>query len=189
MSVDEKPEAEAREETEVEGNFTRRTFLKLLLGMSFILTVVPFAPMVRFFFAKEQAQGSSSKKIANVKELTEGSSLIFFFPGEEDVDRSILTHLPRELVEQAVAEGKDSLIADGFVAFNTICTHLKCPVEFPEEGVFVCPCHGAGFSEIDGSVLYGPAPRSLPAIRLEVDQGSGDIYAVELIGTIGYGRE
>jgi len=40
----------------------------------------------------------------------------------------------------------------------------------------------------DGKVLAGPAPRPLPMIRLEIEQETGDIYAVELIGKIGYGR-
>jgi Rieske Fe-S protein len=80
-------------------------------------------------------------------------------------------------------------INNRFVAFNSVCTHLSCVIELPNNDTSVCPCHGAIFSVVDGTVLGGPAPRPLPAIKLEIDQVSGDIYATELIGKIGYGRE
>ncbi len=78
---------------------------------------------------------------------------------------------------------------DGFVALNTVCTHLQCVTGFPEEDQIVCPCHGGYFSLVDGTVIDGPPPRPLPMIKLEIEQKTGDIYAVELIGKIGYGRE
>jgi cytochrome b6-f complex iron-sulfur subunit len=35
------------------------------------------------------------------------------------------------------------------------------------QGGFACPCHGSKYSR-DGSVLRGPAPRSLQLARLEI---------------------
>jgi Rieske Fe-S protein len=170
-------------------DLSRRGFLKFLMGISFVLSLIPFTPMVEFFFAKSQENNPSRKKIANKKDLPEGSTIIFFFPGEEDKDRSFLTHLSQEYQQEAKEEGTDQFITDGFVAFNTVCPHLECPIELPDDDVFICPCHGGFFSIIDGTVLGGPVPRPLPAIKLEIDEGTGDIYAVELIGEIGYGRE
>ncbi|MFQ6053794.1 MAG: ubiquinol-cytochrome c reductase iron-sulfur subunit [Candidatus Bathyarchaeia archaeon] len=187
MSSDGASEVEA-EGTGVEGGFSRRAFLKFLLGASVILTVIPFVPMVKFFFSKKAEQASSRKRIANVKELPEGSTKVFFYPGEEDIHRSFLVHLPQGLVERARAEGRDEFITRGFVAFNTICTHLQCPTDFPKEDQIICPCHGGYFSLFDGTVIAGPPPRPLPAIRLEVEE-TGDIYAVELVGKIGRGRD
>jgi Rieske Fe-S protein len=176
-------------EVEEDSNFSRRTFLKFLMGTSVVLTVVPLASLVQFFFTKKAETGELRKKIANVSECPPGETRLFFFPGEEDKDRSFLIHLTEEEVAMAEAEGKAEFITEGFVALNTICTHLQCPSELPEHEVMVCPCHGAGFNKVDGSVAYGPPPKALPMVKLEVDQSSGDIYATELIGKVGIGRD
>lgn len=183
-----------------EGTLSRRAFLKFFFGVSVILSFAPFTLMPTYFFSKETKAPSTRKKIANVNEVPEGSTKVFFFPGEDSMDRSYLIHLSESLREMARVQGRDEFIVDGFVALNGICTHLRCPtylpddhipgcpVENPEVMEIACPCHAAFFSMIDGKVLAGPAPRPLPMIRLEIEQETGDIYAVELIGKIGYGR-
>lgn len=176
-------------EVEEDSKFSRRTFLKFFMGISAVLTVVPFAPMIQFFFTKKEDTASAVQKIANINDVPLGSTLVFFYPGEEDIHRSFLVHLTEEEVAMAEAEGKAEHITDGFAAYNTICPHLQCPTELPEHETVVCPCHGGGFSKFDGSVLYGPPPRALPLVTLEVDQSSGDIMATGMIGKIGTGRE
>jgi len=183
-----KDEGGEEPEEEVEDP-TRRAFLKFLLGLSVILSLIPFAPMRRFFFAKQREEKSSRKLIANVSEVPKGSTKVFFFPGEEALDRSFLTHLPNDLEEQAKELGRDGFITNGFVAFNTVCTHLQCLTDLPKEEQIICPCHGGYFSILDGTVIDGPPPRPLPMIKLEMDTETGNIYAVELIGKIGWGRE
>ncbi len=183
-----KGEGDEEPEDEVEDP-TRRAFLKFLLGLSVVLSLIPFAPMRKFFFALQREVLSSRKLIANASEVPEGSTKVFFFPGEEAMDRSFLVHIPKELEEQAKELGRDEFITNGFVAFNTICTHLQCPTDLPEEEQIICPCHGGYFSIIDGTVIDGPPPRPLPMIKLEMDQETGNIYAMELIGRIGWGRE
>jgi Rieske Fe-S protein len=174
---------------EEEISLPRRAFLRFLLAVSVLLSIAPFAPMSQFFISKKTETPQNRFKIANVSEVAEGSTKVFFYPGDEDVDRSFLVHLPQELADRARDEGKDEFIVDGFVALNTVCTHLQCSTGFPEEDQVVCPCHGGYFSLVDGTVIAGPPPRPLPMIRLEIEQKTGDIYAVELIGKIGYGRE
>jgi nitrite reductase/ring-hydroxylating ferredoxin subunit len=49
--------------------------------------------------------------------------------------------------------------ADGFYAISGVCTHLGCTVRHIGKG-FECPCHGSRF-DASGSVVQGPAPRSL----------------------------
>ena len=176
-------------EAETDGDLTRRTFLKMLMGASAVVSTLTFAPLANFFIAPPPKENKNRKKIANVNDLPEGSSMIFFYPGDESSDRNFLTHLSAEYLEEAQEEGTGQFITDGFVAFNTVCPHLQCPLEFPDDDVFICPCHGGFFSTIDGTVLGGPSPRPLPAIRLEIDKASGDIYAAEVIGKIGYGRD
>ena len=184
-------EDKTNEEIEVEedSKFSRRTFLKFFMGISAVLTVVPFAPMIQFFFTKKEDTSVAVQKIANISDVPPGSTHVFFYPGEEDKDRSFLVHLTEEEVAMAEAEGKAEYITDGFVAYNTICSHLQCPTELPEHEEVVCPCHGAAFSKFDASVLYGPPPRALPIVTLEVDQSSGEILATGMIGKIGTGRE
>jgi cytochrome b6-f complex iron-sulfur subunit len=57
----------------------------------------------------------------------------------------------------------------GFLAVYRRCTHLGCAVPYdPEQGRFVCPCHGSAF-ELDGDVLNPPAPRPLDLFTLTID--------------------
>jgi arsenite oxidase small subunit len=176
-------------ETEPADDPTRRTFLKMLMGASAVMSTLTFAPLANFFIPPPVKENKDRKKIGNTKDLPEGSTMIFFYPGDESDHRSFLTHLSAEYLEEAEEEGTGQFITDGFVAFNSVCPHLLCPIELPHDDVFICPCHGGFFSIIDGTVLGGPAPRPLPAIRLEIDKASGDIYAAEIIGKIGYGRD
>ena len=174
---------------EEDSKFSRRTFLKFFMGISAVLTVVPFAPMIQFFFTKKEDTSAAVQKIANISDVPPGSTHVFFYPGEEDKDRSFLVHLTEEEIAMAEAEGKAEYITDGFVAYNTICLHLQCPTELPEHESVVCPCHGGGFSKFDGSVIFGPPPRALPIITPSVDHSSGEVLATGMIGKIGTGRE
>lgn len=69
-------------------------------------------------------------------------------------------------------------LGDGsFVAYDTICTHAGCTVEWDApDGVLLCPCHGAAFDPSRGAaVLQGPARRPLASIPIVVDQATGTI--------------
>ena len=173
-----------------EKTFTRRLFLKFLIGISGVLAILPLTPVINFFFsAKKVEDKSQEKKIANVKDLPEGSTVVFFYPGEESQDRSFLTHVAPALLEKAKVEERDEFVVDGFVASNSICTHLMCPAELPVGDTIICVCHGGYFDAIDGTVLDGPPPRPFPMVRLRIDPDTGDIFATELVGKIGYGRD
>lgn len=69
-------------------------------------------------------------------------------------------------------------LVDGtFVAFDAVCTHAGCTVEWDRrDRVLVCPCHGAAFDPADGgAVLQGPTDQPLAPIPLIVDDTSGTI--------------
>ena len=68
----------------------------------------------------------------------------------------------------------------GVFAVSTICTHLGCIVKQAEDG-FHCPCHGSAFAP-DGSVLKGPAPKSLP--WLEVTAAGDGVYVIDEGSTV-----
>jgi menaquinol-cytochrome c reductase iron-sulfur subunit len=61
-------------------------------------------------------------------------------------------------------------------ALNPRCTHLGCAYHWEEgkgengAGIFSCPCHSSAF-RADGSVISGPAPRSLDRYQSKVEGG------------------
>jgi thiosulfate dehydrogenase [quinone] large subunit len=66
------------------------------------------------------------------------------------------------------------------VAFDAICTHAGCPVDWDRpQHLLVCPCHGAVYDPAHGAqVLQGPAPSPLSPLRVRVD-ASGEVYALD----------
>jgi len=60
--------------------------------------------------------------------------------------------------------------AGQFKAFNAVCPHAGCPVQF-QSGGFVCPCHGSQFDGKTGAVLSGPASTGLGTIPITVADG------------------
>ena len=66
--------------------------------------------------------------------------------------------------------------ADGSVhAISIVCTHLGCLVN-PSPTGFDCPCHGSRFGHA-GEVIRGPAPKSLPWLKVEA--AGGGSYQVD----------
>lgn len=60
----------------------------------------------------------------------------------------------------------------GYLAYSKICTHLGCPLGLYRQGPqqLMCPCHQSVFNILDGgSVVFGPAARSLPQLPLALD--------------------
>lgn len=64
--------------------------------------------------------------------------------------------------------------ADGaWVAFDAVCTHLGCTVQFePQNQRIHCNCHGGTYDMHTGAVTGGPPPRALTAFHVEVKDGS-----------------
>ena len=64
----------------------------------------------------------------------------------------------------------------GYIAYSKICTHLGCPLGLyrQESQELMCPCHQSVFNVLDGgTVMFGPASRSLPQLPLEIaDDGT-----------------
>ena len=77
-----------------------------------------------------------------------------------------------------------------FKAFSAICTHEGCFVASVSNGTINCPCHGSKFSIKDGSVVHGPATRSLPPIAINVEGTSifeANLLAPEKVGGLSPG--
>ena len=65
--------------------------------------------------------------------------------------------------------------ADGVVAYSANCTHALCPVTGwkAERQLLWCPCHNSEFDPRNGAdVVFGPAPRPLPALPLKIADGA-----------------
>lgn len=74
--------------------------------------------------------------------------------------------------------------ASTFVAVDATCTHEGCTVNAvnPESnGRLICPCHGSQYLP-DGTVVQGPAPRSLTQLETFFDGDS--IVEVEIAGLV-----
>lgn len=60
----------------------------------------------------------------------------------------------------------------GIVAYSKICTHVGCPVGLYEQQThhLLCPCHQSTFDVTDDcKVIFGPADRALPQLKITVD--------------------
>ena len=66
--------------------------------------------------------------------------------------------------------------ADGLLALWRKCPHLGCTVpwrstfsyEGDSEGWYRCPCHGSTYTK-SGVRVFGPAPRSMDTMAIEID--------------------
>jgi ubiquinol-cytochrome c reductase iron-sulfur subunit len=83
----------------------------------------------------------------------------------------------------------------GILAYSKICTHAGCALGLYRKPTFppvepgpalVCPCHYSTFDVADGgSVVFGPAGRSLPQLPLMVDRAGNLRAAGNFSGPVG----
>ena len=61
---------------------------------------------------------------------------------------------------------------DEVTAFNTVCPHLGCFVDYrPEKQDFFCPCHDSNF-DLEGKMKKGVSPRGMDTLDLEIRDAS-----------------
>jgi Rieske Fe-S protein len=152
-------QAEFPYDREDESQVTRREFCNFLFLTSSALLVGAAGFAGKSLYDSRFSKSFTPAKIEGGETLKPGSSLNFFYPGENDTAILIRT-------------------ADGqYHAFEQKCTHLTCPVYFAKERNRIeCPCHEGGFDIETGNVLYGPPPRPLARVDLEIRKG--EVWAV-----------
>jgi arsenite oxidase small subunit len=167
----------------------KREFLKLVAAGGGALAIVALAGAFRTLEFVPQIASSLSwpkLKVTNITNLKLLTPIHFNYP---------LTETPNLLVKLGV-KAKNGVGPDGdIVAFSDICQHLGCFYGFvppngsppcnssynAPEAIGYCCCHGSRYDYVDGAkVIGGPAPRPLPQVQLELDQSTGDIYAVAM---------
>ncbi len=159
---------EHRNENYLLPRISRRDALTLAVLGGAVVLLAPLASLARFLLAPTQTGPVTypRTRVANTKDIALNDSLLFEYPHKDRP--AILIHL-----------------SSGFVAFDSLCTHLGCQVHFDRTLVAgwesnphqnFCPCHGGVFDPSTGKVLGGPPPRALPKIKLEIED-QGEIFA------------
>ena len=135
---------------------TRRTFCNRALLTS--AGVVLAANEIKS--QKENLAVYPPQKIAGAERLIAGSYLYFDYPKSGDAAVLIRS-----------VEGQ-------YLAYSRKCAHLGCSVDYDKNRrCLVCPCHRGVYDARTGYVMYGPPPRPLNQIILEVRAG-GEVWAV-----------
>jgi Rieske Fe-S protein len=144
---------------EEEVQVTRREFCNFLGLTSAALFVGAAGFAGKSVLDARQTEAFIAIRIDGAEALAPGTSLNFHYPTEED--SAILVRS-----------------MDGsYHAFGQKCTHLSCPVYFDRNHQRLeCPCHDGAFDAQTGNVLFGPPPRALDAIELEL-RPNGEIWA------------
>ena len=143
-----------------EAQVTRREFCNFLGLTSAALFVGAAGFAAKAAIDARSTETFAPAKIEGAEALAPGTALNFSYPTEKD--SAILV---RSL--------------DGsYHAFGQKCTHLACPVYFDRgHQRLECPCHEGAFDSQTGEVLYGPPPRPLDIVNLEVREG-GEVWAI-----------
>ena len=81
--------------------------------------------------------------------------------------------------------------AGGVVAYSIICVHTGCPITAwvkaagGDKDVFKCVCHNSEYDPRQSAqVVFGPAPRRLPALPLAAEDGTLTVAAA-FVGKVG----
>jgi Rieske Fe-S protein len=152
-------QAEFPYERDGEAQVTRREFCNFLFLTSSALFLGAAGFAAKAAYGAGQKKAFSPARIEAARDLAPGSALNFSYPTDEDTAILIRS-------------------SDGnYYAFGQKCTHLSCPVHYAKANDRLeCPCHEGGFSSKTGEVLYGPPPRPLDRITLEIH--NGEVFAV-----------
>ncbi len=128
----------------------RRGFLNILLGTGTVATLGAILyPVFRFMVPPKVVESSASSVVAaKVAEIKPNQGKIFKFGSK-----------PGLLVQTSEGE---------YRAFNAICTHLDCTVQYrQDEKLIWCACHNGRY-DLTGRNISGPPPRPLEEFKVNV---------------------
>jgi len=146
-------------ERDEEAQVTRREFCNFLGLTSASLFVGAAGFAGKSAWDARERPAFEPARIEGAEMLVPNSALNFHYPTEKDSAILIRTE------------------SGEYHAFGQKCTHLACPVYYAREHKRLeCPCHEGAFDAATGNVLYGPPPRPLDVIKVEVRDGG--VWAV-----------
>ena len=146
-------------ERDEEGQVTRREFCNFLFLTSSALFLGAAGFAGKAVYDAQFEPQFAPLKIEGAVELQPGTALNFRYPNEDETAILVRT--------------KDG----NYYAYGQKCTHLACPVYYAKEANRLeCPCHEGGFDVQTGNVLYGPPPR--PLDKIEVEVRGNEVWAI-----------
>ncbi|MGD9561246.1 MAG: ubiquinol-cytochrome c reductase iron-sulfur subunit [Pyrinomonadaceae bacterium] len=146
-----------------ESQVTRREFCNFLFLTSSALLAATGGFAAKSVYDASRESHLAPMQIDGAMSLKPGSALNFHYPNENDTAILIRT------------------LDGNYYAYGQKCTHLTCPVYYDkQDNRLECPCHEGGFAVETGQVLYGPPPRPLDKVEIEV-RPNGEVWAVNLI--------
>ena len=146
-------------EREEEAQVTRREFCNFLGLTSAALFVGAAGFAGKSAWDSRDRPAFAAARIEGAEMLAPNSVLNFHYPTDRDSAILIRTE------------------SGEYHAYGQKCTHLSCPVYYERQNKRLeCPCHDGAFDAATGNVLYGPPPRPLDVIDLEVRDGA--VWAV-----------
>ena len=152
-------QAEFPYERAEEAQVTRREFCNFLGLTSAALLVGTGGFAAKAVVDARETETFAAAQVVGAETLAPNSSLNFNYPTDRDSAILIRT-----------ANGE-------YHAYGQKCTHLACPVYYSRDHQRLeCPCHEGAFDVGTGDVLYGPPPRALDSI--EVEMRDGQVWAI-----------
>jgi rieske iron-sulfur protein len=179
--------AEACADAEQPPSRERRALLKGALAAGLTTALADPAPAADPKRQRPQAgdvfvffSGSKAGQVISPSDVAPGAPPVLAWPMDaatktvRDGSRLNMVLLVR-LEEASLDDATRGRAADGIVAFSASCTHALCPVSGwkAERQLFWCPCHNSEFdSRNSAKVVFGPAPRPLPALPIKIADGA-----------------
>ena len=142
-----------------EAQVTRREFCNFLGLTSAALFLGSGGFAAKAALDSRKTETLAASRVEGAETLAPNSALNFHYPTEKD---------SAILIRSETGE---------YHAFGQQCTHLACPVYYERQHKRLeCPCHEGAFDAATGNVLYGPPPRPLDLIEIEMRDGT--VWAV-----------